>query len=59
MKTHQAFWLEFVGKIGPPVLAGSIVACLVQERFGWIHGVVAGAGLGMMLLHHFLTTHRP
>lgn len=52
------FWWEFVGKVGAPLFAATLVACLLSGRFEVLHGVLMFVGLGMMGLCHWRTHHR-
>ena len=52
------FWWEFVGKVGAPIFAATLVAALLSDGFVTLHGVLMGAGLGMMGLCHWRTHHR-
>ena len=51
-------WWEFVGKVGAPIFAATLVACLLAGRFEVLHGVLMTAGLGMMIVCHWRTHHR-
>lgn len=55
---HSSFWWEFVGKVGAPIFAGTLVACLLSEKFAPSHGILMAVGLGMMALCHWRTHHR-
>jgi len=39
-----------IDRIGPAVLASSIVACLVQGELGAVHITLMGAGLALVVL---------
>jgi hypothetical protein len=52
------FLREFAARVGPPVLAGTIVAALLRHEFGVPHGLLIGAGLGLMLYAHWGEHHR-
>ena len=52
------FWWEFVGKVGAPIFAATLVACLLSGRFEWLHGALMATGLGMMAVCHWRTHHR-
>jgi len=55
---HSGFWWEFVGKVGAPIFAATLVACLLSGEFDSLHGILMAAGLGMMGLCHWRTHHR-
>ena len=55
---HTGFWWEFVGKVGAPLFAATLVACLLSGSFEWIHGALMGAGLAMMGVCHWRSHHR-
>jgi hypothetical protein len=52
------FWWEFVGKVGAPIFAATLVACLLSEGFAPLHGVLMVAGLGMMGVCHWRSHHQ-
>ena len=52
------FWWEFVGKIGAPIFAATLVACLLSREFDPLQGILMAVGLGMMGLCHWRTHHR-
>ena len=52
------FWWEFVGKIGAPVFAATLVACLLSNEFRPLHGILLAAGMAMMGLCHWRMHHR-
>jgi hypothetical protein len=54
---HPRFWVEFASKVGPPVFAGTLVACLMMGRFEPLHGVLLGVGLALIGLGHWRTYH--
>ncbi|MDJ0787313.1 MAG: hypothetical protein QNK05_10940 [Myxococcota bacterium] len=52
------FWWEFLGKIGAPIFAATLVACLLSGEFAVEHGVLMLAGVSMIGLCHWRTHHR-
>ena len=56
-RQHMALWIDFAGKIGPPVFAATLVACLLGGA-DLLHIVLIAAGLLMMLLDHWYSFHR-
>lgn len=55
---HVSFWREFVGKVGAPTFAATLVACLLSGEFAVTHGILMVTGLGMMGLGHWSEHHR-
>ena len=55
---HTAFLWEFVGKVGAPMFAATLVACLLSEDVTLVHGGLMVAGLGMMGACHWREHHR-
>jgi hypothetical protein len=49
------FWWEFVGEVGAPIFAATLVACLLSSGFAPLHAVLVAAGLAMMGLCHWRT----
>lgn len=54
---HKRFWLDFVGRVGAPVFAATLVACLLSERFEATHAVLMIVGIGLMALDHLVSFH--
>ena len=54
---HKAFWLDLLTKIGAPIFAGTLVACLVKEEARPVHFVLLGVGLGLVYLGHRIEHH--
>ena len=54
---HINFWREFMGKVGAPVFAATLVACLLSNELKLLHGILMVTGLGMMGLSHFRDYH--
>jgi len=53
------FWWEFLGKVGAPIFAATLVACLLSEEVAPVHGILMATGLGMMGICHWRTHHGP
>ena len=51
------FW-EFVGKVGAPIFAATLVACLLSGEFDLLRGALMASGLGIMALCHWRSHHR-
>jgi hypothetical protein len=52
------FWWEFVGKVGAPIFAATLVACLLSTELTPQHGILMTTGLLMMGLCHWRTHHQ-
>jgi hypothetical protein len=52
------FWWEFVGKVGAPIFAATLVACLLSADLNLQHGLLLALGLGMMGVCHWRTHHK-
>ena len=50
---YLGFWWEFLGKVGPPIFAAALVACLLAGRLEPIHFILIGAGLLLIWLSHW------
>ena len=55
---HSNFWWDFVGRIGAPVFAATLVACLLVGEFNLSHAILMATGLGMMGISHWQEQHR-
>lgn len=56
--THTSFWFDLAGKVGPPIFAASLVACLLSGEFESIHAILIGAGLALIGANHWYVFHR-
>jgi hypothetical protein len=54
---HLRFWWEFVGKVGAPIFAATLVACLLSGKVYLLHIILLMMGLGMMVLSHWHDYH--
>ena len=57
MSDPRFFW-EFVGQVGAPVFAATLVGWLLSGQFALLHAILMCLGLGMMTLCHWRTHHR-
>ena len=55
---HVSFWWDFVGRVGTPIFAATLVACLLSGDYQVIHTVLMAVGLVMMALGHWGQHHR-
>jgi hypothetical protein len=47
------FWWEFAGKVGAPLVAGAVVAALLQGRFEAAHGAIIAGGVALLFAEHW------
>jgi hypothetical protein len=52
------FWWDFVGRVGAPIFAATLVACLLSGELTLLHGTLMATGLAMMGVCHWRTHHR-
>lgn len=50
---YPSFWLDLAGKIGPPIVAATLVACLLAGKFELLHGVLLGGGVLLIWLSYW------
>ena len=58
MHMDPGFWVELSGKVGPPIVAGTLVAWLLSGTFGLGHGILIAVGLVLIGLSHRHTYHK-
>ena len=44
----SGFWWELVGKVGAPIFAATLVACLLSGKFNLLHRILMATGVVMM-----------
>jgi hypothetical protein len=44
-------WIVLAGRLGPPIVAASLVGCLLSGHFDLLHGVLIGSGVLLILIH--------
>ena len=54
---HKSFIIELAGKLGPPVFAATMVACLLARRYEPSHLVLMGIGILLIGINHWYTYH--
>ena len=54
---HTRFFWEFIEKIGPPVFAAALVACLLSGGFQPLHIALLVAAFAMIAGSHWHTVH--
>ena len=52
---YPSFWLDLSGKIGPPIVAATLVGCLLANKFELLHGVLMVGGILLIWLSHWQT----
>lgn len=55
---HKQFWIDLSGKIGPPVFAATLVACLLSNRIEVTHLLLLAASLGLIAADHYYNYHK-
>ena len=58
MDDHRGFWLDLASKLGAPIFAGTLVACLLQREFDPVHLALLGLGLALIAGSHWQEFHR-
>ena len=58
MAEHQRFWIELMGKLGPPICAATLVGCILAGSFEGVHLLLTAAGVGMIAIDHWSSHHR-
>lgn len=56
--THKSFLAELVGKLGAPIFAGTLVACLLQRQLDPLHGVLLLTGICLLAVDHWNAHHK-
>ncbi len=56
--SDPGFFWEFVGKVGAPIFAATLVGWLLSGHFGLLHAILMSLGIGMMALCHWRTHYR-
>jgi hypothetical protein len=54
----MGFWWECAARLGPPIVAGTVVAALLRSEFGWPHGALLALGLALMVGAHWNEQHK-
>ena len=52
------FWWELIGKLGGPIFAATLVACLLEQRFQIAHLALLATGFGLLAAGHWNEHHR-
>ena len=58
MADHETFWVDLLGKLGPPVCAATWTGCLLARRFELEHALLTAFGIGMIAVSHWYSQHR-
>lgn len=54
---HRRFWCDLLGRIGAPILAATLVSCLLTEHVNVLHGVLMAVGTFLIYVDHRATFH--
>ena len=57
-RSHYSFWMDFLGKIGAPIFAATLVGCLLTKQFTTIHGLLLLIGIIFMGISHWHEYHQ-
>ncbi len=58
MKGHTTrFWMQLVGRMGPPVFAATLVGCFLSGTVTKTHVALMATGLAMIYVHHRVCEH--
>ena len=57
MRDHQKFWVDLLGKLGPPTFAATLVGCLLSGKLEGVHFVLLGLGVTMIWVSHWYAHH--
>ena len=55
---HTSFIIDLIGRLGPPVFAATMVACLLAGRMQPSHLILMGIGILFIGIHHWYSFHR-
>ena len=55
---HRNFLIDVGGKIGPPMFAATMVACLLAGRMQLSHLALMAIGVFLIALDHWYVFHR-
>ena len=48
MTTTPGFWSDLAAKLGPPIFAATLVACLLDRTVDPLHGILLVAGIALI-----------
>ncbi|MGI9533835.1 MAG: hypothetical protein ACR2NW_02695 [Thermodesulfobacteriota bacterium] len=55
---HTSFLIDLAGRMGPPIFAATMVACLLAGRMQPSHLLLMGAGILLIILNHWYVFHK-
>ena len=56
-KHHISFWMDLIGRLGPPIVAATLVVCLMELEFNPVHLGLIAAGIAMIGSSHWFQFH--
>lgn len=57
-RSHYSFWMDFLGKIGAPIFAATLVGCLLAKQFTAIQGLLLVMSMIFMGISHWYEYHQ-
>lgn len=55
---HNSFWMDFLGRIGAPIFAATLVGCLLTKQFAFIHALLLLVGIIFIGISHWYEYHQ-
>jgi hypothetical protein len=50
--------MDFLGRIGAPIFAATLVGCLLSDQFAFMHGLLLLIGISFMGISHWYEFHQ-
>ncbi len=50
---YASFWIDLSEKIGPSIVAATLVACLLGGKLEFLHGLLLSGGVILIWLSHW------
>ena len=57
-RKHLNFWIDFGGRVGPPLFAATLVSSMLSNRFELKHQLLLAVSLLLIFLNHRIAYHR-
>ena len=54
---HTPFWADLAGKLGPPMLGGTIVGCSLAAKVEPMHWILLGVSVAFVYVGHRYQFH--